>query len=104
VSYRFRWSHGLVFLGVVLVLLIVPHFVLIALAVVALAAVLALAAAVLAIPYRLVRALRRRRAERRRSTDEGPIQRPSVVARTDRAARQSDVGALAEPTTARRSQ
>jgi hypothetical protein len=99
VSYRFVWIRGLVLLGVVLVLLIVPPFALIALAVVALAAVLALAA----LPYLLVRSLRRGRAERRRSRD-GSVPIASVSARSGRAAPRSSVGALAEPTTARRSQ
>jgi hypothetical protein len=68
-GYGFEWTPGLAFLGTLLVLLIVPHFALIALLVVALAAVaalLALVAAVLAMPYLLVRSLRRRLAERLR--------------------------------------
>jgi len=72
VSYRFEWISGPVFLGTVLVLLIVPPFALIGLVVVALAALaalVALAGAVLATPYLLVRSLRRRLAERRRSTE-----------------------------------
>jgi Flp pilus assembly protein TadB len=97
VSYRFEWFHGLAFLGAVLVLLIVPPFALIALAVVALAAVLALAA----LPYLLVRSLRRRRAARRRSTDENPVPMASVVARTGSAAPQSGVAAPTNTTTAR---
>ena len=67
-GYGFEWTPGLAFLGTLLVLLIVPHFALIALLVVALAAVaalLALAAAVLAMPYLLVRSLRRRRLTER---------------------------------------
>ena len=67
-SYAVEWN-GVAFLGPALVLLIVPHFALIALLVVALAAVaalFALAAAVLAMPYLLVRSLRRRLAERLR--------------------------------------
>jgi hypothetical protein len=66
-GYGLDWIPGGVLLGTVLVLLIVPPFALIALAVVALAAVaalVALAGAVLATPYLLVRALRRRLAER----------------------------------------
>lgn len=101
-SYLFEWIPGPVFLGAVLILLIVPHFALIALAVVALASVVALAAAVLAMPYLLVRSLRRRRAERRRST-EGSVPMASVVARTGRAAPKSGVAALTNTTTARRS-
>ena len=67
-SYAVEWTPGGAFLGT-LVLLIVPHFALIALLVVALASVVALfalAAAVLAMPYLLVRSLRRRLAERLR--------------------------------------
>jgi hypothetical protein len=105
VSYRLEWISGPVFLGAVLVLLIVPHFALIALVVIALAAVVALAGlagAMLAMPYLLVRSLRRRRAERRRSTD-GSVPIASVVARTGRAAPQSGVAPLTNTTTARRS-
>jgi hypothetical protein len=72
VSYRFEWISGPGLLGAALLLLIVPHFALIALVVVALAAVMALVAlagAMLAMPYLLVRSLRRRRAERRRSAE-----------------------------------
>jgi hypothetical protein len=70
--YGFEWTPGLVPLGTVLVLLIVPSFALIGLVVVALAAVaalVALAGAVLAMPYLLVSSLRRRLAERHRSTE-----------------------------------
>jgi hypothetical protein len=66
VKYGFEWAPGLVFLGTVLVLLIVPPFALIGLVVVALAAV----AALVATPYLLVRTLRRRLAERHRSTED----------------------------------
>src|SRR5919108_944621 len=72
VSYSVEWIPGLVVVGLVLVVLIVPPFALIGLVVVALAAVaalVALAGAVLATPYLLVRALRRRLAERPQSTD-----------------------------------
>jgi hypothetical protein len=72
VKYGFEWMPGIVFLGTVLALLIVPSFALIALVVVALAAVaalVALAGAVLAMPYLLVRGLRRRLAERHHSTE-----------------------------------
>jgi uncharacterized iron-regulated membrane protein len=105
VSYRFEWFPGTGLLGAVLLLLIVPHFALIGLVVVAVAAVVALAAlagAMLAMPYLLVRSLRRRRAERRRST-EGSVPMASVIARTGRAVPQSGVAVLANPTTARRS-
>jgi hypothetical protein len=67
-SYGFEWMPGLVLLGTVLVLVLVPSFALIGLVVVALAAVVALVAlagAMLAMPYLLVRFLRRRLAERR---------------------------------------
>ena len=71
-SYAVEWIPGLVVVGLVLVVLIVPPFALIGLVVVALAAVaalVALAGAVLATPYLLVRALRRRLAERPQSTE-----------------------------------
>jgi hypothetical protein len=71
-AYGSEWIPGLVLLGAVLVLLIVPSFALIALVVVALAAVaalVALAGAVLAMPYLLVRSVRRRLAERHQSTE-----------------------------------
>ena len=68
-SYRFEWIFGPALLGTLLVLLLVPPFALIALAVVALGAVVALAWALLGVPYLLVRSLRRRRAERHRSTE-----------------------------------
>jgi hypothetical protein len=93
-------------LGAVLLPLIAPPFALIGLAVVALAALaalVALAGAVLAAPYVLVRFLRRHLAERRRSTEgSGPVAR--VIAQAGRATQQSGVAALANPTTARRSQ
>jgi hypothetical protein len=106
VSYRFEWISCPVLLGTVLVLLIVPHFALIALVAVALAAVVAVAAllagAMLAMPYLLVRSLRRRRAERRWAT-EGSVPTASVNAWTGTAAPQSGVPALTNTTTARRS-
>ena len=71
-NYGIEWMPGLVLLGRVLALLIVPPFALIGLVVVALAAVaalVALAGAVLATPYLLVRSLRRRLAERHESTE-----------------------------------
>jgi uncharacterized membrane protein YjgN (DUF898 family) len=72
VKYGFEWTPGLVLLGAVLVLPLVPHFALIGLVVVALAAVaalVALAGAILATPYLLVRSLRRRLAARHQSTE-----------------------------------
>ena len=65
--YGLEWIPGTVFVGAVLVVLIIPPFALIGLAVVALAAVaalVALAGAILATPYLLVRTVRRRLAER----------------------------------------
>jgi hypothetical protein len=70
-SYGFEWIPGVVLVGTILVLLIVPAFALIGLVVVALAAVAALvvlAGAILATPYLLARTVRRRLAERHRST------------------------------------
>jgi uncharacterized membrane protein YjgN (DUF898 family) len=72
VKYGFEWTPGLVLVGAVLVLPIVPSFALIGLMIVALAAVaalVALAGAVLVMPYLLVRSLRRRLAERHQSTE-----------------------------------
>jgi hypothetical protein len=69
-GYGFEWIPGLVLLGTVLVLLLVPGFALIGLVVVALAvvaALVALAGTVLAMPYLLVRTFRRRLAERHKS-------------------------------------
>ena len=66
-KYGFEWTPGIVLLGLVIVLPLVPSFALIGLVVVALAAVaalVALAGAVLATPYLLVRTVRRRLAER----------------------------------------
>ena len=71
-GYGFEWLPGAGFLGAVLILLIVPPFALIALAVVALAAIpalIALAAALIASPYLLVRTVRRRLAERHEATE-----------------------------------
>ena len=91
--YGFEWTPGVVLLGMVVVLPIVPGFALIGLVVVALAAVAALvvlAGAVLATPYLLVRTIRRRHAERHGSTERSvPI---------------ATAIALAGPTTARSSQ
>jgi hypothetical protein len=70
--YGFEWVHGVVVLGAVLILLIVPPFALIAVALIAVAAaaaLIALAAAVLASPYLLVRTVRRRLAERHESAE-----------------------------------
>jgi hypothetical protein len=102
VKYGFEWAPGFVLLGTVLVLLIVPPFALIALAVVALAAIaalVALAGAVLATPYLLAHLLRRRLAERHRSTEAS---RPGagVIAQAGLATQRSGVAALANPTTA----
>jgi hypothetical protein len=82
-SYRFEWIAGPVFLGAVLLPLIVPSFALIALVVVALgaiAALVALAGALLATPYLVVRTVRRRLAERHRST-EGSLPIAAVAIR-----------------------
>jgi membrane protein implicated in regulation of membrane protease activity len=89
-SYASEWTAVPVFLGAPL-LLLVPGFALIAVIVVALvaiAALVALAAAVLATPYLVVRAVRRRLAERHRPTAASVTNHPSLTA-------------LAEPTTAR---
>jgi hypothetical protein len=70
-SYGLEWMPAVVLVGA-LVLLIVPAFAVIGLAVVALAAVaalVALAGAILVMPYLLVRSVRRRLAERHRSTE-----------------------------------
>lgn len=92
-TYGSEWIPGLVLLGTVLVLLIVPPFALIGLVVVALVAVAALVAlvgAILAAPYLVARTVRRRLAERRGST-EGSVPIAATIA-------------LAAPTTARSSQ
>ena len=86
-----EWMPGVVLLGAVLVLLIVPSFALIGLVVVALAAVaalVALAGAALATPYLVVRMLRRRLAVRHHSMAARATKHPGLTA-------------LAEPTTAR---
>ena len=70
--YGFEWTPGLVLLGLVLVLPIVPGFALIALVVFAagaIAALVALAGAILVAPYFLVRTARRRLEERHMSTE-----------------------------------
>jgi hypothetical protein len=91
--YGFEWTPGVVLLGMVVVLPLVPGFALIGLVVVALAAVAALvvlAGAVLAMPYLLVRTIRRRLAERH-GPNEGSVPIATAIA-------------LAGPTTARSSQ
>jgi len=82
VKYGFEWTPGLVLVGMVLILPLVPGFALIGVVVVALAAVaalVALAGAVLATPYLLVRSARRRLAERRGSA-EGSAPMPVAIA------------------------
>jgi hypothetical protein len=82
VKYGFEWMPGLVLLGAVVVLPLVPSFALIGVVVVALAALaalVALAGAVLAMPYLLVRTVRRRLAERHEST-EGPVPMAPAIA------------------------
>jgi hypothetical protein len=84
-SYGLEWIPGPVLLGTVLVLLLVPGFALIGLAVVALAAVaalIALAGAILATPYLLVRTLRRRLAERHQSPG-GSLPIATAIAQAD---------------------
>jgi hypothetical protein len=103
VKYGFEWTPGLVLLGMVVVLPLVPSFALIGLVVVALAAVaalVALAGAVLAMPYLLVRSLRRRHAEGRATEGSGPI--ATAIAQTAGATDRAGVAALANATTARR--
>jgi membrane protein implicated in regulation of membrane protease activity len=88
-SYAFEWGAVPIFLGALL-LLLVPGFALIAVIVLALAAVaalVALAGAIVASPYLLVRALRRRVAERHESTAAGATDHAGLTA-------------LAHPTTA----
>jgi hypothetical protein len=93
VKYGIEWTPGVVLLGLVLVLPLVPSFALIGVVVVALAAVaalVALAGALLATPYLLVRTVRQRLAEGHRSTERSVPIAPAI--------------ALAQPTTARSSQ
>ena len=83
-SYGFEWMPLVVLLGA-FVLLIVPAFALIGLAVVALAAVAALVAltgAIVASPYLLARTLRRCLAERHRST-QGSVPIVTAIAQAD---------------------
>jgi hypothetical protein len=83
VKYGIEWTPGIVLLGMVLVLPLVPSFALIGVVVVALAAVaalVALAGAVLATPYLLLRSLRRHLAERHQST-EGSVPVATAIAR-----------------------
>jgi hypothetical protein len=71
-SYGLDWIPGTAVLGGVLLLLIVPPFALIAvalLAIVAVAALIALAVAILASPYLIVHTVRRRLAERHETGD-----------------------------------
>jgi hypothetical protein len=92
--YGFEWVPGVGLVGTVLVLLLVPSFALIGLAVVALAAVaavVALAGAIVAAPFLLVRTVRRRLAERHESAKR-PVPIPTAIT------------ALAGPTTTRRAQ
>jgi positive regulator of sigma E activity len=82
-SYGFEWIPGPVFLATVLVLLLVPGFALIGLAVLVLAAIAALvvlAGAILATPYLLARALHRRLAERHQHQPHPLPATESVVA------------------------
>jgi hypothetical protein len=70
--YGIEWMPGIVVLGMVVVLPLVPAFALIGtviVALVAVAALVALAGAVLATPYLVGRTVRRRLAERNRSTE-----------------------------------
>jgi Flp pilus assembly protein TadB len=72
VKYGIEWTPGILLLGAVLVLPLVPSFALIGVVVVALAAVaavVALAGAVLATPYLVVRSLRRRLEERNQQVE-----------------------------------
>jgi uncharacterized membrane-anchored protein len=72
-SYAIPWLPGVVLLGIVLALLIVPGLALIALTVVliaAVAALVALVAAIVAAPYLLARSLRRRRRSRSVTSEE----------------------------------
>jgi hypothetical protein len=81
-SYVLEWIPGFSFLGAVLLLLVVPPFALIGLAVLALAALaalVALAGAVLAAPYLIVRSVRRRFAERPRSTQGSEQIAPAIT-------------------------
>jgi positive regulator of sigma E activity len=106
VSYAVEWIPGAALAGAVLLVLIVPSFALIGLVVVALgavAALVALAGAILATPYLLVRSLRRRVAKRRQST-QGSVPIATAIAQAASATNRSGLTALAEPTTARRSQ
>jgi hypothetical protein len=83
VKYGIEWTPGIVLLGAVLVLPLVPSFALIGVVVVALAAVaavVALAGAILATPYLVVRSLRRRAAERHEGT-EGSAPMATAIAR-----------------------
>jgi hypothetical protein len=81
-NYRAEWIGGVVVPGTVILLLLVPEFAVIAVLVVALAALVALvalAAAALASPYLLVRAIRRRRAQRTTRRRTGWTHLPSAI-------------------------
>lgn len=83
-KYGFEWTPGIVLVGAVLVLPLVPSFALIGVVVVALAAVVALVAlagAIIATPYLVVRSLRRRLAERHGSS-EGQVPIATAIAHT----------------------
>jgi hypothetical protein len=82
VKYGFEWTPGLVLVGMALVLPLVPSFALIGVVVAAVGAALALVAlagAILATPYLLVRTVRRRVAERHRSTEGSAPIAPAIA-------------------------
>jgi hypothetical protein len=96
VKYGIEWTPGIILLGAVVVLPLVPGFALIGVlvvALVALAALVALVGAILATPYLLVRSVRRHLAERHPAS-EGSAPIATTIAQA----------ALAGPTTARSSQ
>ncbi len=81
-GYGLEWIPGGVFIGGVLLVLIVPPFALIVLAVVALAAVaalIALAAAILASPYLVLRTVRRHLAERQAGQPQPVLAEPQPL-------------------------
>lgn len=78
-SYGIEWSGGPVVIGAALLLLLVPGFALIAVAVIALAVVAALGA-LLASPYLLVRTLRRRNAATAASIPDAPPSAATLTA------------------------
>jgi hypothetical protein len=82
-GYGFEWTPGLVLLGLVVVLPIVPGLALIGLVIaagVAVAALVAVAGVIFATPYLLVRTVLRRLAERHQSA-EGSAPITTAVAR-----------------------